>query len=525
MGASERRISMQLYNTLTGRKERFEPADPKRPTMYVCGPTVYNHPHIGNARPAVVFDLLFRLLRHRYGDALYVRNVTDIDDKIMAAAAAEGVRAEVVAARYAAAYQDDMAALNVLPPTVEPYATGHVPQMIAMIQRLSDGGHAYVAEGHVLFHVPSFAAYGALSRRSREEMIEGARVEVAPYKRDPADFVLWKPSTDEQPGWDSPWGRGRPGWHIECSAMVEAHLGATVDIHGGGLDLKFPHHENEVAQSVCAHAGAPLARFWLHNGFLDVEREKMSKSLGNVVLVRDLLHDAPGEAIRYALLAAHYRKPLDWSAAGLARAKHALDRLYLTLSELPGPNEPEPEFESGALPEEVEHRSDARKSNDSAPPPDFEPAAEREARGPVCKAAVPAGVLAALEDDLNTPKAFAELFALARAANASADEDERRELKSRLLTGGSLLGLLQQDPEVWLKTSGRSSVSADLRLRWNVQGATKINHKEIERLIELRAAARKAKDFAEADRIRDQLAAEGVILEDQPGRTRWRLAG
>ena len=458
---------MQLYNSLTGRKEDFQPADPRRPTMYVCGPTVYNHPHIGNARPAVVFDVLFRLLMQRYGDVAYVRNVTDIDDKIIAAATAEGVPTGVVAERYAAAYHEDMAALNVLPPTVEPYATGHVPQMIAMILRLIEAGRAYEAAGHVLFHVPSFPAYGALSRRSREEMIEGARVEVAPYKRDAADFVLWKPSSAGQPGWDSPWGRGRPGWHIECSAMVEAHLGATIDIHGGGLDLKFPHHENEIAQSVSAHDGAPLARFWLHNGFLDVEREKMSKSLGNVVLVRDLLREAPGEAIRYALLAAHYRKPLDWSAAGLARAKHALDRLYLTLSELPGSDQPVPET------------------------------------------SMPEALVAALEDDLNTPKAIAELFALSRAANASADEGERRELKARLLAGGGLLGLLQQDPETWLKTTGRAE----------------IDEAEVERLIELRAAARKAKDFAEADRIRDQLAAEGVILEDQSGKTRWRLAG
>ena len=458
---------MQLYNSLSGRKETFTPADPGRPTMYVCGPTVYNHPHIGNARPAVVFDLLFRLLQRRYGDVVYVRNVTDIDDRIMAAAEAEGVGTEVIAERYAAAYHEDMAALNVLAPTIETYATGHVPEMIAMILRLLAGGHAYEAEGHVLFHVPSFPAYGALSRRTRAEMIEGARVEVAPYKRDGADFVLWKPSVPEQPGWDSPWGRGRPGWHIECSAMVEAHLGSTIDIHGGGLDLKFPHHENEIAQSVCAHAGAPLARFWLHNGFLDVEREKMSKSLGNVVLVRDLLREAPGEAIRYALLAAHYRKPLDWSGAGLARAKHALDRLYLTLSDLPGPNDPGPE------------------------------------------ASMPEALVAALEDDLNTPKAFAELFALARAANASADDAERRELKCRLLAGARLLGLLQQDPEIWLKTTGRAE----------------IDEAEVERLIELRAAARQAKDFEQADRIRDQLAAEGVILEDQPGRTRWRLAG
>jgi cysteinyl-tRNA synthetase len=495
---------MQLYNSLTGRKEPFQPADARRPTMYVCGPTVYNHPHIGNARPAVVFDVLFRLLRHLYGDVTYARNVTDIDDRIMAAAAAEGVSTEAVARRYAAAYQEDMAALNVLPPTAEPYATGHVPQMIAMIQRLIARGHAYEADGHVLFHVPSFPAYGALSRRSREEMIEGARVEVAPYKRDPADFVLWKPSSAGQPGWDSPWGRGRPGWHIECSAMVEQHLGATVDIHGGGIDLKFPHHENEIAQSTCVHDGAPLARFWLHNGFLDIEREKMSKSLGNVVLVRDLLHDAPGEAIRYALLAAHYRKPLDWSAAGLARAKHALDRLYLTLSELPGPNEPE----QWAGPAGVEHPADVGDAGGWVPPPGAELAAEPETKGRA-DLTVPEGILAALEDDLNTPKAFAELFALARAANASADEDERRALKAQMLSGGSLLGLLQQDPETWLKTTGRAE----------------IDDAEVERLIELRAAARKAKDFAEADRIRDQLAAEGVILEDQPGKTRWRLAG
>ena len=455
---------MQLYNSLTGRKETFQPADPRRPTMYVCGPTVYSHPHIGNARSAVVFDVLFRLLKHRYGDVAYARNVTDIDDKIMAAAAAEGASTEVISKRYAAVYREDMAALNVLPPTLEPCATGHLPEMIAMILRLIASGHAYLAEGHVLFHVPSFPAYGALSRRSREEMIDGARVEVAPYKRDAADFVLWKPSTDDQPGWDSPWGRGRPGWHIECSAMVEAHLGTTIDIHGGGLDLKFPHHENEIAQSACAHAGAPLARFWLHNGFLDVEREKMAKSLGNVLLVRDLLREAPGEAIRYALLAAHYRKPLEWSAAGLARAKHALDRLYLTLFELPGPATETP---------------------------------------------VPGPFVAALEDDLNTPKAFAELFALGRAANASADEAERRELKGQLLAAGRLLGLLQQDPEAWLKTTGKAEIDAA----------------EVERLIELRAAARQARDFEEADRIRDQLAAEGVILEDQPGKTRWRLAG
>ncbi len=326
---------MKLYNSLSGRKEAFAPADPARPTIYVCGPTVYNYAHIGNARAAVVFDLLFRLLRQRYGNVAYARNVTDIEDKIIAAAAASGEPVDAIVERYTRAYHEDMGALGVLPPTIEPFATRHIPQMIAMIVDLIAGGHAYEAAGHVLFDVPSFPAYGRLSRRSREEMIDGARVEVAPYKRDPADFVLWKPSSPEQPGWDSPWGRGRPGWHIECSAMAAAHLGVTVDIHGGGQDLKFPHHENEIAQSVCAHHGAPLARFWLHNGFLDIEREKMSKSLGNVLLVRDLLAEAPGEAIRFALLGAHYRKPLDWSADGLARAKASLDRLYLDAARPP----------------------------------------------------------------------------------------------------------------------------------------------------------------------------------------------
>ena len=403
---------MKLYNSLTGRKETFVPADPGRPTMYVCGPTVYNYAHIGNGRAAVVFDLLYRVLKQRFGDVLYARNVTDVEDKIIKAAAERGLTTEAIAAEFTRAYHEDMDALNVLRPSVEPFATGHIPNMVAMIVALIANGFAYEAEGHVLFHVPSYTDYGRLSRRSRDEMIDGARVEVAPYKRDPADFVLWKPSTPEQPGWDSPWGRGRPGWHIECSAMVEAHLGVTIDIHGGGQDLKFPHHENERAQSVCAHDGAPLARFWLHNGFLDIDQEKMSKSLGNVLLVRDLLAEAPGEAIRYALLGAHYRKPLNWSTATLDRAKQALDRFYLTLRDLPGPNQA---------------------------PADT----------------MPNNVLAALEDDLNTPQAFAKLRTLARQANASDDPARRRALKAELLAGGRLFGLLEQDPESWLQAGGR----------------------------------------------------------------------
>ncbi len=507
---------MQLHNSLTGRKETFVPADPKRPTIYVCGPTVYNYAHIGNARAAVVFDVLFRLLKQRFGDALYARNVTDVEDKIIKAAAERGLSTEAVAAEFTRAYHEDMDALNVLRPSVEPFATRHIPGMLAMIASLIAKGHAYAAEGHVLFHVPSFAGYGRLSRRSRDEMIDGARVEVAPYKRDPADFVLWKPSAPEQPGWDSPFGRGRPGWHIECSAMVEAHLGVTIDIHGGGQDLKFPHHENELAQSVCAHDGAPLARFWLHNGFLDIERTKMSKSLGNVLLVRDLLAEVPGEAIRFALLSAHYRKPLDWSATGLARAKQSLDRLYLTLRDLPGPGEPERE-------------------------------------------ALPQGVLAALEDDLNTPQAFAKLRALARQANASDDPDRRRQLRAQLLAAGQLLGLFQHEPNAWLQRVTRreatlpaisatargeefggkgevtlSAISATgqgehvggvAKLTLPALQAGALDEATVEELIERRTAARKVRDFAEADRLRDLLVAAGIILEDGPERTRWRRAG
>ncbi len=452
---------MLLHNALTGQKEPFEPADPARPTMYVCGPTVYSYPHIGNARSAVVFDVLHRVLKHRFGDVLYARNVTDIEDKIIQAASEQGVPTTAIVERYTPAYHADMAALGVLPPTIEPFATAHVGPMLAMIAKLIAKGHAYAAEGHVLFSVPSFKDYGRLSRRSREEMIGGARVEVAPYKRDPADFVLWKPSAPEQPGWDSPYGRGRPGWHIECSAMIESHLGTTIDIHGGGQDLRFPHHENEIAQSTCAH-GAPLARFWVYNGFLNVDREKMAKSVGNVLLARDLLEEAPGEVIRYALLSTHYRRPLDWTSASLPQARQALERLYRTLEDLPGDEE----------------------------------------------GTVPAAVQAALEDDLNTPKAFAELFALAARANTTPDQAGRRALKADLRAAGALMGFLGTDPAAWFKA-----------------GKVDLDATEIDRLIDARNAARKSKDFTEADRIRDQLTDAGVLLEDGPEGTRWRLAG
>jgi cysteinyl-tRNA synthetase len=458
-------MSLSLYNTLSRRKERFEPAADGRVTMYVCGPTVYSSPHIGNARPAVVFDVLARVLRRRYA-LTYARNITDIDDKINAAAAAEGVAIDVIASRYTAAYHEDMRALGVLPPDVEPRATAHVAAIIAMIASLIDSGHAYEAEGHVLFRVASFPEYGRLSGRDQRELLAGARVEVAPYKEAPGDFVLWKPSTPELPGWDSPWGRGRPGWHIECSVMAARHLGRTIDIHGGGNDLIFPHHENEIAQSTCAHGGETFARFWLHNGFVNVDHAKMSKSIGNVILVRDLLEQAPGEAVRLALLSAHYRQPLDWTGAVLVEAHRKLDRLYRALRDAPGWQDLWP---------------------DSEPEPAF---------------------IAALEDDLNTPRALAALFELARDVNRCTDPRQRVALAAKLRSSAELLGLLAQDPEAWCRGSAEEALEAE----------------EIEAQLAARQAARAQRDFATADRIRDELAARGVLIEDGPDGARWRWA-
>ena len=455
-------MSISLYNSLSRRIEPFSPLDPRRVTMYLCGPTVYNYVHIGNARGPVVFDVLARLLRRHYPQVVYARNITDVDDKINAAALEQGVPISTVTDRFAAAYREDMAGLGIAPPDVEPHATAHIGGIIAMIQTLIAGGHAYVAEGHVLFNVDAYPAYGALSGRDTEELIAGARVEIAPYKQNPADFVLWKPSTPELPGWDSPWGCGRPGWHIECSAMSAAHLGETIDIHAGGVDLLFPHHENEIAQSTCAHGGKVFARWWMHNGMLTFDGRKMSKSLGNVLLVRELLQRHPPEALRLLLLRGHYRQPLDWSDSAIAQAISTLDGWYRVLRDLA-----EVALPAGPLP-------------------------------------VPARLEAALCDDLNTPQALAELAVLADAARQSGST----AAKAGLLGGAALLGLLQQDPQAWFRRGGDTHVDAA----------------QVEALLEARRAARAAKDFARADAIRAELTAMGVLIEDGAQGTRWSVA-
>ena len=458
-------MSLSLYNTLTRRVEPFAPLDPACPTMYVCGPTVYNYVHIGNARGPVVFGVLAALLRRRHGGLRYARNITDVDDKINAAAKELGTPISTITDKYAAAYREDMAALGVdgdFAPDIEPAATAHMPQMIAMIERLVANGHAYAAEGHVLFAVASFAGYGKLSRRDTEDMLAGARVEVAPYKRDPGDFVLWKPSSDDLPGWDSPWGRGRPGWHIECSAMAEAHLGPPIDIHAGGIDLQFPHHENEVAQSECAHGGAPFARWWLHNGMLNFGGAKMAKSVGNIQRVHDLVRAHPPEALRYALLSAQYRQPLEWSDGLIEQSVRTLDRLYGTLRDL----------------------------------------ADVEA-----DASIPASIEAALDDDLNTPAALAEIARIAAEARKAESTEEKAALKSQLLGAGLVLGLLQQDPADWF-----------------ARGASNDDDARIQALIDERITAKQSRDFARADAIRQQLADEGILLEDTPQGVRWKRA-
>lgn len=453
-------MSLFLYNTLSRQKEEFKPIDTQNVRLYACGPTVYNYAHIGNARPAVIFDLLARLLRHTYGAAhvTYTRNITDIDDKIIQAATDSGEDITAITEKYTKIYNEDMGALGVALPDNQPKATDYIPQMIDMISKLIASGNAYAAEGHVLFNVPSWPDYGQLSRRNRDDMVAGARVEVAPYKKDPSDFVLWKPSTADQPGWESPWGRGRPGWHLECSAMNAAINGPHFDIHAGGEDLIFPHHENEIAQSTCAHEGEKYVNYWLHNGHLMVEGQKMSKSLGNFLLVHDLVRAYPPEALRLVLLSAHYRQPFDFTKASIDQAKKTLDRYY------------------GYLRDYADMEDIA-----GDPPPAF---------------------MAALEDDMNTPKAFAELAQIAKQFSDGSSDKAR--VKAELKAAGAMLGLLQQDPAVWFAAD---AVTAD------------IDPTEIDAL----KAARAAKDFAASDVIRNKLeTAHNIrLVFEKDGNISW----
>ena len=443
---------LTLHNSLTRRKERFAPLDPQHVRMYVCGPTVYDLAHLGNARPIVVFDVLSRLLRVLFPKVTYVRNITDVDDKINARAQESGEPIGAITERTTRDFHADIGKLNALPPDVEPRATEHIEEMIQIVERLIASGHAYAAEGHVLFAVATDPGYGKLSGHTPDELLAGARVDVAPYKRDAGDFVLWKPSSDDLPGWDSPWGRGRPGWHIECSAMSWRYLGENFDIHGGGSDLIFPHHENERAQSVCAFPGSHFARYWMHNGMLLVNGEKMSKSLGNFFTIREILAKAPAEAVRLLLLRAHYRAVLDFSDAALGEAKKELDRFYRALEKFP---------DIGA--------------GDLSP-----------------------SVADALCDDLNTPLALSAMHALADMALAG-DFDAARALRA----AGDVLGVLQLAPEAWFRGDGDDAG-------------------DIEAAIADRLAARKARDFARADAIRNELAARGILLEDGPKGTIWR---
>src|SRR5579859_86153 len=465
-------MTLVLHDTMARAKRPFVPVNAQRVTMYVCGPTVYNFAHIGNARPVVVFDVLFRLLRHLYGadHVVYAANVTDVDDRINQKAIDEGVPIGVVTDRYLEAYNADMAVLGALRPTFQPRATQTMETIAAMIARLVQAGAAYAAEGHVLFDTQAYGDYGKLSGRSLDDMIAGARVEVAPYKRHPADFVLWKPSKPGEPVWESPFGPGRPGWHIECSAMIEEVLGLPIDIHGGGNDLIFPHHENELAQGVCAKGGmcddshpeaGGYANYWLHNGMLNMDAEKMSKSLGNVELVHDLVQRFPGEALRWALLASHYRQPSAWTDEAIAQARAALDNLY------------------GAL-----RRAADVPAEGDAPSEAF---------------------MEALLDDLNTPRANAELFALARRLEAGAPA-ERARAKGELLASGALIGFLQADPEAWFHGGADAALTA-----------------RIDALIARRVAARAAKDWASADAIRAELTALNVEVMDNPTGATWRL--
>ncbi|MDB4059540.1 cysteine--tRNA ligase [Gammaproteobacteria bacterium] len=460
---------LKIHNTLSRQKEEFKPLDSEHIKIYACGPTVYNYAHIGNARMAVVFDSLVRLLRFLYPKVTYVSNITDIDDKIIDTANKLNVPFKDITEKYADIYNQDMAKLGVHIPDVQPKATEYIPEMIDLINDLIDKDHAYEKEGHVLFHVLSYPNYGLLSNRNRDEQIAGSRVEIAPFKKDPADFVLWKPSSDTQPGWDSPWGFGRPGWHTECSAMSEKTLGLPFDIHGGGRDLTFPHHENEIAQSCCSSADIDnpnsYANYWMHNGFVTVNSEKMSKSLNNVLLVDDLIKNYDGEVLRLALLSSHYRQGLDWNEGILHQAKKLLDKMYRLLREL----------------------QDIEVSDDEIAKP-------------------PENILDALCDDLNTPKVLMELNSFLGDI-ASMDLEEKKITKINLLSSGNFLGLLQEDPNIWLKIG----VAED-----------QVDAMQIEVLIESRNKAREDKNFALADSIRVELSALGIEIEDTADGTLWK---
>lgn len=460
-------MSLKLYNSMSGAKEVFVPISPEQVTMYACGPTVYNSPHIGNARAAVVFDLLYRVLKRHYQKVVYVRNITDLDDKIYEAASQLKVPITEITSKYTKQYHEDVLALKTLSPTLEPKATEHINAMIVMIEELLLKGHAYESENHVLFSVSSFAQYGSLSGRKPEDLKAGSRVSVASYKKDPFDFILWKPSATDQLGWESRWGRGRPGWHLECSAMIKEHLGSNIDIHGGGNDLKFPHHDNEIAQSCCANGATSLANYWVHNGFVEIDKEKMSKSIGNVMLVRDLLKDNPGEAIRLALLKTRYREPINWNEQLMQSAREQLDRIYGALDRLGD--------------EEVSE--DIKLDNMSA-------------------------FWNAIDDDLNTPLALSELMHIVAAANKAEGGHDKMRLKASLLAAGQQLGILQEKPQDWFKKR-RSAEKTDVA--------------HIEKLILERNIARKNKKWVEADVARDELTDLGVQILDTEKGTEWRM--
>ncbi|KAA3641928.1 MAG: cysteine--tRNA ligase [Proteobacteria bacterium] len=457
-------MALQFQNTLTGLKEAFIPLDEDRVTVYLCGPTVYNYAHIGNARPAVVFDVLNRLLRHHYPKVIFARNITDVDDKINQQSQQSGQSIQTISSYYAKAYNQDLATLNVLPPDIEPHATEHIAEMIVMITALIEKGHAYHRDGHVLFDVTTYPSYGQLSKRDLEDMRAGARVEVADYKNNPGDFVLWKPSSDDLPGWDSPWGRGRPGWHIECSAMAAKHLGQVIDIHCGGQDLIFPHHENEIAQSCCANDQPLFARYWLHNGFITMRDQKMSKSLGNIELIRDVVQAHGGEVVRWVLLNAHYRQSVNWSKNSIKQAQKTLDRLYQVLAD----------------------HADVVTQQQA---PDEQ-------------------LVAALNDDLNTPQAFARLIVLAKSLQKADNPEDCKQAKGRLMASAQLLGVLQQDPQQWF--ANKQTTNKDLKVT-------------IEQLIAERETARLEKNWQRSDEIRDELDKMGVVVKDSADGSQWQF--